>query len=154
MLDLTRKKPYNDIIMLVEVDRTGWENTFNLVNYLCLGKPARFSLLSEGERDVVAYSELFLGLEPYLQNLNPVLAVVLGKEKEVKLGYFLKDPSNIKIEQTSKQEIRRIVIDFEKEKTAVIDFFTVRSVFSRPKEVVYHHSLKRVKNRKPIVGRK
>ena len=131
---------------MIEIERSGWENLLNIVNYLCAGKQVRLSLVDHGQETTLAQADYFHGIEPYLQStFNPLLAVVLAKENQVSLGYFLKQPSKITIEEEDSREIKKIFIDAGENKRAVIDFLQVGQT-SKPKEVVYHHTISRKKS--------
>ena len=129
--------------MFIEIQKNGLENLLNIVNYLCLGKQVSLSVTEAGQTTTLAQREYFHSIEPYLQNTSsPLLAVVLSNENQVSLGYFLKHPEKMMIEGEGGWQIRRIFIETSENKRAVIDFLQVGQK-SKPKEVVYHHSITR-----------
>jgi hypothetical protein len=129
--------------MMYEIDRTGWENTLNIINYYCAGKPVNVLLMDRDKHITLAQTDLFHALEPYLTNSHPLMAVVLGNGKEVSLGYFLKEPHKLIIEENKLSHIKRIFIDLADERRAVLEFNQPSVKFAKPKPTVYHHDIRK-----------
>lgn len=129
--------------MLIEIGRNAWENFLSTLNSRYQGEKVRMRLLKRGHKgETLATSELF-GLEPYLNSgIRPSIAVVLGSGNVVNLGYFLKKPSKLVVEETPEQEIKRVYIGMEDRSTAVLEFTQTHSESFGPTEVTYHHNIR------------
>src|SRR3989344_5190960 len=120
--------------MTIRVQRSGWENTLNIISYFCAGKMANLYLLDQQNKITLQRADYFLGIESYLDSREKLLALILGKEKEISLGYFIKGPSKLTIEEDKISEVKKILINLEDLSQAIIEF-------KAPEKVIYNHDI-------------
>lgn len=120
--------------MKLELERSGWANLLNVVNYLCRGKKVTLKISKRGQHFTWAENEPFFSIETYLGNATPIVAVILGGSKQLTTSYFVKNPTKIVLTE-SRRHIKEVSIRSKEGKEILIDLSSDQEI---PREVIYH----------------